>query len=80
MVEPDRKRIMLTAKKTMVESDLPLLSKIEDAEAGMVVHGTICRVLEKSLVVEFYNHLRAVIPAREVGYVHTPVARSAFNT
>ncbi|EJD03698.1 uncharacterized protein FOMMEDRAFT_139869 [Fomitiporia mediterranea MF3/22] len=75
VVEPDRKRIMLTAKKTLVESDLPILSKIEDAEAGMVIHGTICKVLEKSLVVEFYNHLRAVVPAREVS--ETPVTNLA---
>ena len=76
-MDPERKRILLTAKKTLVESKLPILVRIEDAEAGMVVHGTIWKVSEKSLVVEFYNHVRAVVPFQEVRYVH-PIGKD-FN-
>ena len=68
-MDPSRKRIMLTAKKTLVESTLPTLSKVEDAEAGMVVHGVVWKTLEKSLVVEFYNNVRAVVPMSEVRFV-----------
>ncbi|KAL5495001.1 RRP5 [Sanghuangporus weigelae] len=74
-VDPDRKRIMLTAKKTLVESDLSIISKIEDVEAGMFAHGVVCKVNEKSLLVEFYNHIRGVVPIKEVS--ETPITSLA---
>ncbi|KAL5519222.1 RRP5 [Sanghuangporus vaninii] len=74
-VDPDRKRIMLTAKKTLIESDLPIISKIEDVEAGMFAYGVVCKANEKSLVVEFYNHIRGVVPIKEVG--DTPITSLA---
>ena len=65
-IDPDRKRIMLTAKKTLVDSDLPIVSRIQDVEAGMLTHGVIWKVNEKNLIVEFYNHIRAVVPINQV--------------
>lgn len=70
-VEPSRKRILLTAKKSLVETDLQLITKLEDVEAGLLTHGVISRVLEKSLLVEFFNNIRAIVPMREVS--ETPV-------
>ncbi|KAL5533988.1 hypothetical protein ACEPAG_448 [Sanghuangporus baumii] len=74
-VDPDRKRIMLTVKKTLVESDLPIISKIEDVEAGMFTHGVVCKINEKSLLVEFYSHIRGVVPIKEVS--ETPITSLA---
>jgi rRNA biogenesis protein RRP5 len=68
VVDPDRKRIVLTAKKTLLESDLPILSKIDDAKVGVVTHGVVVSVSEKHILVEFYNHLKAVVPIRETRY------------
>ncbi|KAI5124164.1 hypothetical protein M0805_000972 [Coniferiporia weirii] len=65
-VNPDRKRILLTAKKTLVESDLPIISCFEDVETGLVTHGIVSKVLEKSLILGFYNNMRAIVPSREV--------------
>ena len=65
-MEPSRKRILLTAKKSLVESDLQLITQLEDAEAGLLTHGVVSRILEKSLLVEFFNNIRAVVPVREV--------------
>jgi rRNA biogenesis protein RRP5 len=64
-VEPDRGRIALTAKKSLVESDLPILSKFEDAKVGLLALGVVVKVGEKSLVVEFYNKVKAVVSAKE---------------
>ena len=69
MVDSSRKRIMLTAKKSIVESDLPLICKADDAVPGLVTHGVIYKMLEKSLIVEFYSNIRAIVPLREVRYV-----------
>jgi rRNA biogenesis protein RRP5 len=65
VVDPERKRISLTAKKTLLGSTLPILSKFEDAKVGLIVHAVVFKIFAKNLLVEFYNGLTATIPARE---------------
>jgi len=64
-VDLERKRIALSAKKTLIESSLPVLSKFEDAKIGVVTHAVVFRVAEKGLQVEFFNGLKAFVPMRE---------------
>jgi rRNA biogenesis protein RRP5 len=56
----------LTAKKSLIDSSLPIFSKIEDFTSGMVTHAVVFKVYEKHLMVEFYNNLKAVVPAKEI--------------
>ncbi|KZV74937.1 nucleic acid-binding protein [Peniophora sp. CONT] len=65
VVDPERKRIALTAKKTLVESELPIITAFEDAKVGMVTHATIFRVTDKRLQIEFFNNVKGAIPAKE---------------
>jgi rRNA biogenesis protein RRP5 len=65
-VDPARNRIVLTAKKTLVDSELPVLARWEDVKVGAVAHGVVFRINPKSLQVEFYNTLKAVVPIKEV--------------
>jgi rRNA biogenesis protein RRP5 len=67
VVDPDRNRVSLTAKKTLLDSTLPIISKSEDVKAGMVTHAVVFRTYEKHIVVEFYNKIKATIPHRETG-------------
>ena len=69
MVDPDRKRVALTAKKTLVESDLPVIARLEDAQVGTVTHAVVFKVLDRSILVEFFNNLRAQVPQREARLV-----------
>jgi rRNA biogenesis protein RRP5 len=69
-VDLDLKRIALTAKKSLVESDLPIISSFTDAKVGLVTLGVVVKVSERSLVVEFFNKVKAVVPAKEAKYVH----------
>jgi rRNA biogenesis protein RRP5 len=64
-VDPDRKRISLTAKKTLIESSLTIISKFEDARVGLVTHAVVFKITDKGLHVEFYNGLKGFVPARE---------------
>ena len=76
-VDAARKRIVLTAKKTLVESNLPIVSQFSDVQVGIVTHAVVFKVLEKSLQVEFYNNLKAFVPAREARSVTvSPMRRS----
>ncbi|KAF8274016.1 nucleic acid-binding protein [Lactarius quietus] len=67
VVDPERKRVALTAKKTLVESDLPLISRFEDAEVGIVTHAVIFKITEQRLLVEFFNNVKGSIPLKEAG-------------
>lgn len=67
-VDVDRKRIALTAKKSLIESTLPIISRLEDAKVGVVTHAVVFRATAKILQIEFYNGLKAIVPAREVRY------------
>ncbi|KAF6766586.1 hypothetical protein DFP72DRAFT_867062 [Ephemerocybe angulata] len=69
VVDLERKRIALTAKKTLVESDLPY------AKPGLITNGVVFKVFEKHLLVEFYNNLKAYVPLKEAS--DTPNAKLA---
>lgn len=56
---------MLTCKKTLVESTLPIVSSLEEAKVGVITHAVVFKTSEKSLQVEFYNNLKAIVPLRE---------------
>ncbi|KII94182.1 hypothetical protein PLICRDRAFT_122174 [Plicaturopsis crispa FD-325 SS-3] len=77
-VDPERNRVALTAKKSLVESKLPILSHFEDARVGMVAHAVVFKVGDKHLVVEFYNHLKAIVPSRETDDVSVGALSTAF--
>jgi rRNA biogenesis protein RRP5 len=63
-------RVELTAKKTLVESALPVLTSIEEAKVGMITDAVVYRVVDKGLIVRFYNNLKAFVPSREARFVH----------
>ncbi|KAF9270026.1 nucleic acid-binding protein [Marasmius fiardii PR-910] len=66
VVDSERKRISLTAKKTLLESALPLITSYDEDDVGKVAHGVVFKVTNKSLMIEFYNNIKAIIPSREV--------------
>jgi rRNA biogenesis protein RRP5 len=68
-VDPGKNRIALTAKKTLVESTLPVVKSWEDVKVGVVTHAVVFRTGPKSVQVEFYNNMKAVIPVKELRYI-----------
>ncbi|KDQ17789.1 hypothetical protein BOTBODRAFT_29943 [Botryobasidium botryosum FD-172 SS1] len=64
-VDPERKRLRFTLKKTLVESELPAITQFSDATVGMVTHGVVSKIFPKSLLVEYYSGVRASVPLRE---------------
>lgn len=65
VVDPARARIILTAKRTLVDSEHPIVTKPEDAKVGLVTHAVVCKVSEKHLQVEFYNGTKGIVLHRE---------------
>jgi rRNA biogenesis protein RRP5 len=69
VVDSDRNRISLTAKRTLLDSTLPILSDFDEVKVGTVTHAVVFKIHQKHLMVEFYNNLKASVPAREIKYV-----------
>ena len=65
-VDTERSRVRLTLKKALLESDLPILSKFEDARVGMVVYGVVQRIEERYVLLEYYGDLRGLVPLNEL--------------
>ncbi|KAA1468077.1 nucleic acid-binding protein [Dentipellis sp. KUC8613] len=78
-VDPERKRIALTAKKTLVESDLPVIAKFEDAKVGLVTNAVIFRVDERRLQVEFFNNVKGSVSWKEASETAITVLSDVFS-
>jgi rRNA biogenesis protein RRP5 len=59
-------KVLLTLKRSLVHSDLPLLTRYSDAVVGEFVHGFVITVKPFGCMIGFYNSLRAVCPLREL--------------
>ena len=60
------KRLLLTHKKTLVESSLPLLVDYEDAKPGSTHHGVVVVVKEFGCIVQFFNNVRGIVRKPEL--------------
>lgn len=61
----DPPSVLLTCKKMLVNSKLPILTKYEDAHPGLVVEGSIVLVKKSGLLVLFFNGVKGWISSRE---------------
>lgn len=81
-----RKRLSLTHKKTLIDSELPILADWSDAQIGLITHAVVFKVLDKYALVEFYNNLQALIPFTEVRsmvqsvVIHQPLTSFEFQS
>lgn len=64
--DPMRNRIVLTLKRSLVQSELPLIASMEDAKPGALTHAMVIKHLPASLLVELGGTLRAIVPLVEV--------------
>ncbi|GAB0134027.1 hypothetical protein EsDP_00002413 [Epichloe bromicola] len=71
---PSRKQIRLTLKKTLVNSDAPVLKSYEDAVVGMQAPGTIIKLQSNGAHIQFYGSLKGFLPISEMSeaYIRDP--------
>ncbi|GJN89500.1 hypothetical protein Rhopal_002487-T1 [Rhodotorula paludigena] len=70
-VDPVKNRVVLTLKKQLLSTELPIVSRLDQARIGVVTHATVTKVLDKSVLVDFFGGLRALIPAAEAAEAFT---------
>lgn len=69
-LEPARNRVVLTLKKTFLESDLAVPQNFEDLKVGEVTLGSVLKIVDKGVIVELFAGLKAFIPHSECRYVN----------
>ncbi|KDE07886.1 hypothetical protein MVLG_01797 [Microbotryum lychnidis-dioicae p1A1 Lamole] len=70
-VDADRNRVVLTLKRQLVASELSMIKSYDDAQIGQLTHGTVTRILDKAVIIEFFGGVRALIPATEAAEEYT---------
>ncbi|XP_074447508.1 protein RRP5 homolog isoform X3 [Larus michahellis] len=63
---PGGKKLILTLKKSLVQSKLPVLSNYEDAKPGLITHGFVVCAKEFGCIVKFYNDVKGLVPKHEL--------------
>ncbi|MGH0135552.1 UNVERIFIED_CONTAM: hypothetical protein FKN15_066160, partial [Acipenser sinensis] len=77
-VIPDTKKLILTRKKALVESKLPLICSYEDARPGRVAHGYIVCVKDFGCIVRFFNEVNGLVPRHELSTEPVPFPEKIF--
>lgn len=57
-------KIIFTLKKSLVESELPILSTFENAKIKGIHDGTVMKIDSKGVVVRFFDNIKGWIPKR----------------
>ena len=65
-MEAERKRLRLTHKKTLVNSEFPIITNLSDVELGMKTHGFITSIRDYGCIV---HNIHGLVPKAELGYV-----------
>ncbi|XP_032844612.2 protein RRP5 homolog [Tyto alba] len=63
---PAGRKLILTLKKSLVRSKLPVLSNYEDAKPGLITHGFVVCAREFGCIVKFYNDVKGLVPKNEL--------------
>ncbi|KFG82729.1 putative rRNA biogenesis protein RRP5 [Metarhizium anisopliae] len=71
---PFTKEIRFTLKKTLVNSDAPVIKSHEDAIVGLQVPGTIIKLQPNGAHIQFYGRLKGFLPVSEMSeaYIRDP--------
>ncbi|TPX57769.1 hypothetical protein PhCBS80983_g03584 [Powellomyces hirtus] len=65
-VDAKNKRVILTHKKSLLNSTLPKIISYSDVKAGALAHGVVTGVKTFGCLVTFYNEVRALVPMAEL--------------
>ncbi|NXG17724.1 RRP5 protein, partial [Grallaria varia] len=63
---PEGKKLILTLKKSLIQSKLPVLTNYEDAKPGLITHGFVVCAREFGCIVKFYNDVKGLVPKNEL--------------
>ncbi len=65
-LDPKEKRCVLTAKKTLIKTQHPLIDSFDNLKAGMETYGVIVSIQKYGLLLSFLNDLRGLVPRNQI--------------
>ncbi|KND89002.1 rRNA biogenesis protein rrp5 [Tolypocladium ophioglossoides CBS 100239] len=71
---PFKKRMRLTLKKTLLNSEAPTIKSYDEVSVGMQVPGTIIKLQKNGAHIQFYGSLKGFLPVSEMSeaYISDP--------
>lgn len=69
-----KKQMRLTLKKTLVNSEAPVVKSYEDVSVGMQIPGTIVKIHATGAFIQFFGSVRGYLPVSEMSeaYIRDP--------
>ncbi|ORX93442.1 nucleic acid-binding protein [Basidiobolus meristosporus CBS 931.73] len=64
--DASQRKVILTLKKSLVNSQLPIVKSYSDAAPGVSTHGVITSVKPTGCIVTFFNNVKALAPLPEL--------------
>lgn len=73
-IDPKSNKVKLTLKKSLLSPDINLLTRFEDARTDMIATGTVFRILNEAILVEYFGDVKSYIGISELRLVHSPMS------
>ncbi|XP_013409500.1 protein RRP5 homolog isoform X4 [Lingula anatina] len=65
-VDPAKQRLILTHKRSLVNSKLPIITQYSQLETGITVDGFIVKIMDAGVLVALYNNVKGFVPKKEL--------------
>ncbi|XP_063291098.1 protein RRP5 homolog [Pelobates fuscus] len=77
-IVPSAKKLILTRKRTLINSKLPIIASYQDAQPGLVTHGVIAAIKNYGCIIKFYNEVQGLALRRELSSEHIQNLEEVF--
>ncbi len=78
-VQPEKRKILMTMKKSLIDSKYPIIGSLADVSAGMKSHGVVTGIRDDGIFVTFYNSMSGMIGESQLGLKSSQSPRDAFS-
>lgn len=75
-----KKSLVLTAKRSLVNTQLPLLTDLSQLEAGLQTEGYVIKTYSKGVLVGFYANVKGFVPKKELSTEEIAHPEKVFYT
>ena len=78
-MQPAMRKIVMTLKKSLIDSKYPIVGSLDDVSTGMKSHGVVTGVRDDGIFVTFYNNMSGLVPESQLGLKASQSPHDAFS-
>ncbi|CUS13120.1 unnamed protein product [Tuber aestivum] len=79
LIDPSKRKVRLSLKKAIVNSDTPIISSYEDTKSGTRSVGTLVKILPNGAIVKFFSDVCGFLPVSEMSEAYIQDPRDHFT-